>query len=289
MKNDMNLYFVANNCKYVFQAAVALWSIISCDDSTTHYNVFLKTEMEENVWRDYFLHIPRVSVFGIPFNGEYEQSALLNSMKDLDGNDPRKYFYHKFDLSWTDSVNPMLMDDRLLLLDTDLYVRKPLRALYETPLAPHEYMAMVIDTGVWRHPEWVKEHNRSAGIDHTFFYNTGVVLLQVSSFVKYRIWEKSLESWPLPSMPSQHDQDLLNRMIFNNATRDIQRPCCKTLPSVFNMSTRWFPFMNLKKEEIALVHAYGDAKLPHSSCDWANKEYECLIEAYWNMEIFSPE
>ena len=91
------------------------------------------------------------------------------------------------------------------------------------------------------------------------------------------------------AMPPQHDQDILNRLIFNNATRDIKRPCCKTMPSVYNMSTKWFPFMNLEKGDIALVHAYGDTKLPHSSCDWANKEYERLTETYRNMEIPPPK
>ena len=100
-------------------------------------------------------------------------------MKDLDGNDSRKYFYHKFDLSWTESISHLLTDDRLLLLDTDLYARKPLQALYETPLADHECMAMVIDTGIWKYPEWVLDHNRSLGIDHPCFYNTGVALIHI--------------------------------------------------------------------------------------------------------------
>lgn len=167
----MNLYFVANNCHHVFHAAVALWSIVSCDDSSTRYNVFLKTELEEKTWRDFFLTIPRVSVYGVPFNIPYEQSVLLKKMKDLDGNDSRKYFYHKFDLSWTESISHLLTDDRLLLLDTDLYARKPLQALYETPLADHECMAMVIDTGIWKYPEWVLDHNR-------FPWNRSPVLLQ---------------------------------------------------------------------------------------------------------------
>lgn len=47
MKNHMNLYFVASNRRHIFQAAVTLWSIVSCDDSSTRYNVFLKTELEE--------------------------------------------------------------------------------------------------------------------------------------------------------------------------------------------------------------------------------------------------
>lgn len=289
MKNHMNLYFVASNRRHIFQATVTLWSIVSCDDSSTRYNVFLKTELEEKTWRGFFLPIPRVSVYGVPFNVPYEQSVLLKKMKDLDGNDSRKYFYHKFDLTWTESISHLLTDDRLLLLDTDLYARKPLRALYETPLADHECMAMVIDTGIWKYPEWVLEHNRSLGIDHPCFYNTGVALIHISSFVEHHIWEKSLEAYPFPTMPPQHDQDILNRLIFNNATRDIKRPCCKTMPSVYNMSTKWFPFMHLEKDDIALVHAYGDTKLPHSSCDWANKEYERLMETYRNMEIPSPE
>lgn len=137
-------------------------------------------------------------MYGVPFNIPYEQSVLLKKMKDLDGNDSRKYFYHKFDLSWTESISHLLTDDRLLLLDTDLYARKPLQALYETPLADHECWpwSLTRESGNTQNGCWTT--TGSLGIDHPCFYNTGVALIHISSFVKHQIWEKSLETYPSP-------------------------------------------------------------------------------------------
>lgn len=140
--------------------------------------------------------------------------------------------------------------DRVLYMDTDIIVLKPLEYLYNIPFNK-EYAAAVDDIGMKQETEICKYVFEKIGFsDGEFYFNGGVILFNLRMMRRDFTTEFFLDFIrEKREMLTYHDQDVLN-VCFRNRIKE--------LPYIFNCRPYWFPRDKAKwiKENAYIIH-YG--------------------------------
>ena len=171
--------------------------------------------------------------------------------------------------------------DKLLYLDVDIIVNKPINELYDIDLKNH-YVAAVED--VWTS----KEYCNKLGMDSDAkYFNSGVLLVNLKKWKEENLFNKFIEYQKNSTfLLEAHDQDILNAIFNGN---------WKRLPLKFNQYGK-NPDLECKKflnfftsEEILeaqkdpiIIHYIGGRK------PWHYRNEHIKKELYWKYLMLTP-
>lgn len=195
----MNIIFISDN-NYIKPTAVAIRSIINNATKEKNLNFFV---LGDSLTKDSINLLKNSGAKNIKI---IPSETLLSDLKNLSVN---RHVSHSALLKF---FLPQIFKDfdKILYLDSDILVQKDLSELYNTDINDF-YAAVIKDTLCVKNPEYMKQ----VKIENKFYFNSGVMLLNLRKMREDNITEKMLL---YRQTQEQHfmDQDVFNAIIGHN-------------------------------------------------------------------------
>ena len=196
-RKKMNIAFILDE-KYVMPAAVAITSIVHNKNKSTSYSFYI---IAENISKDSFELFKKFETDDVKVNLiDVSNNVKYKNLEKKDFPVSTAALF-KFDL-------PNLLPDdveKVLYLDGDIIVQSDLTELYNTDISD-VYAGVVKD---YRGLTLKGDFNERLNINHTAYFNSGVLLLNLNLLRKDNIPEKLLE-YRRSGINYYMDQDAFN-------------------------------------------------------------------------------
>lgn len=160
--------------------------------------------------------------------------------------------------------------DKVLYLDGDIVVRKPIRELYETELGD-KYLAAALNIPG---PELKEYLNNCLELDETKYFNSGVLLINCNAFRKNNVRKQFIEFVQENKSLKMPDQDALNSICRGNIVW--LDNCWNAIVNAMdeNILPEYAALASKSVEDSGIIHFAGERK------PWNNLKVPCAKEWY---------
>ncbi len=192
--NTVNIAYITDNA-YIMPTIVSITSAIKNKNADSFYKIYLLTTSEDNIFNQ-IKHDNSTQIIIKKINLDNYIKENITERSHVSKTALLKFF-----------IAEILDDDKVLYIDSDTIIQKDLKQLYNTNL--EQLYAAVVPSPLSLNIS----HTQNLGIQNNEYFNSGVLLLNLSKMREDNVSKKLLD-YKMNNYNLFMDQDAFNK-IFN--------------------------------------------------------------------------